>query len=276
MGTSNGSGGIIMTEISGSGNRLPLTSQEVVEQYYGRYRQSNSGTTSDSRQNAIGPDNDVNRPYQLDDNGHSEETRRYDASDTGTQRPDSGDRHDSEQSNSGGRPAGANYSGTYQYNGGLSGSTEYLVTGQQPVKKSKFRFANVVQPYLNEIKKSTKSASKSKKDKPKVKLLTEAEVRLKRQELIDVLLWSSEHMDQIIIATTRDHVKTLIIWSDLDREEAAILADFLLNRSRVDTRAAAAVRGLLELQNKIKLGTILLPRIYRTASYYLSQGFSIR
>ena len=107
------------------------------------------------------------------------------------------------------------------------------------------------------------------------KKLTDTETVKLRPKLIEYLTWQTEHMDQFIIATTVGHDHDIEIWSDLSEAEIEILADFLLNRGKQDIRTANTVRYISEIMDKIKLGIILAPRVYRTIMIYIERGFSI-
>ena len=117
-----------------------------------------------------------------------------------------------------------------------------------------------------EKKQTVKSASK---------VLSAAEASDIRPRLIEYLTWQSEHMDQFIIATTRGHDTTIVIWSDLDDAEIEIVADWLLNRARTDKATATAVRYAVTLLERIKVGIIILPRMYRTMMIYLQRGLDL-
>lgn len=148
------------------------------------------------------------------------------------------------------------------------------VYGQQPVKnKSKLKpYRDAIaqafkKPKVDEGKKSTSGS----KHKP----LSEQEARGYRENLIDVLLWQSEHMDNIITATTKGH-QPVVIWSDIDRDDATTIADFLLEEGKKSTRAATLVRNMVDLRRRIQVGLITIPRAYKTMQVYFNRGLGIR
>lgn len=133
---------------------------------------------------------------------------------------------------------------------------------------------------FKQIASGLKEAVKQEPDKKKigkkatVRKLTDAEIIQLRPKLIESLIWQSEHMDQFIEATTKGH-ESVTIWSDLDRDEIEIVADFLLERGKKSERTAQVVRNMSTLMLRIKLGMISLPRAYKTFATYIERGFSI-
>jgi hypothetical protein len=109
---------------------------------------------------------------------------------------------------------------------------------------------------------------------PSGKRLSDVEAARVRPKLIEYLLWQTEHMDQLIIATTKGH-QPVEIWSTIDKTDAEIIADFMIARGRQDVRAAQAVRYLSVFIDRLKLGLIILPRAYQTVMTYFARGIGI-
>lgn len=107
------------------------------------------------------------------------------------------------------------------------------------------------------------------------KKLTDAEKLGYKEKLVEFFLWTSDHMDEAITATTRGH-KPVEIWSSISKDEAELLADYMLNRAKSDPKMAKVVRQIVTFMDKIRVAVIILPRMYATAMYYLQEGFSIR
>ena len=136
-----------------------------------------------------------------------------------------------------------------------------------------------VQGVFNKYKEALKTGGKPKTTAtPKVsgKKLSDVEAIKLRPKLINFVMWQSEHLDQFIIATTRGHDTTIIIWSDITEPEAEILVDFWIARAKVNAQAAQAIRYASVMMDRIRLGLIIVPRMYRTFITYMERGFSIR
>lgn len=116
---------------------------------------------------------------------------------------------------------------------------------------------------------------KGPQPKGKYATMSEDEAEKLRPKLIMYITWQSEHLDQFIIATTKGHDPTIEIWSNMDEAEIEILADYLLLRSRRDPITAQAVRFAAEILERIKVGIIVLPRVYRTVTLYFARGLDI-
>ena len=94
-------------------------------------------------------------------------------------------------------------------------------------------------------------------------------------KLVEYITWQSEYLDQFIIATTKGHDPTIEIWSNLDKAEIEILADYLIQRGRSDGTTAQAVRFASVLLDRVKVALIVLPRAYSTVNLYLVRGFDL-
>ncbi len=135
-----------------------------------------------------------------------------------------------------------------------------------------------VKDVFKPIQEALKPSSQKKRvpgKKEQYKRLSDTEVLKMSKPLVESLLWFSEHLDEFIRATTKGH-QEVEIWGDLDRAECEIIADFMIARGKIDARTAQVVRELISLQDKIKLGLITIPRVYRTFKIYLERGISIR
>jgi hypothetical protein len=173
------------------------------------------------------------------------------------------------------RDDGRDGSSSYQYH--QRPSANYPTTSArppvaQPVKRSK------LDPYKDFFKETFQrkkpTEETSKKPKKTGKVFSESESLKKRGELIEVILLQSENMDNVIQATTKGH-NPVYIWSTIDRADAEVLADVMLERARKDPVAAKFVDELLELKLKLQAGVIVGPRAYQTIVTYWTRGFSI-
>ena len=154
-----------------------------------------------------------------------------------------------------------------------------------PLRKSKFNLFGKVGDVGNRYREAYQRSQREKQQREKIsgqaktgtkrRVLSETEIKNTRSDLIESILWQSDHADQLIIATTKGHDKSIIIWSDIDRDDASILADFLLERGRRDPYTAEIVRGMLDIQRKVQVGLILIPRAVATLSIYLQRGIGI-
>ena len=135
-----------------------------------------------------------------------------------------------------------------------------------------------VRDTLNRYREAVRTPKKetTKKETAGAKRLTDTEIIKLRPKMVEFLLWQSEHMDQFIIATTKGHDPAIEIWSNLTRDEAEILADYFISRGRLDSRAATFVRTASTIIDRLRLGVIILPRLYQTLLVYGDKGFSIK
>lgn len=146
---------------------------------------------------------------------------------------------------------------------------------KRPASKSIWSgIKDTAKQYSDVLKADTPKKSKTSAKKSEQRTLTDAEVIKMRPKLIEYILWQSEHMDDFISATTRGH-EAVEIWSNLDQDDAEIIADFLISRARVSVNAAIVVRTASGLMDKIKLGLIVGPRVFSTFRVYMERGFSI-
>lgn len=155
-------------------------------------------------------------------------------------------------------------------------SNSGVYQSERPASKSFWSgVKDTAKQYSNAIKtepKKRKSAGAAKKGESRKLTDTEA-VRL-RPKLIEFIIWQSEHLDDFISATTKGHAP-IEIWSTIDRDDAEIIADFLISQAKVNDGAAVAVRYAATIMEKIKLGIIIGPRVYHTMMAYIERGFSI-
>lgn len=107
------------------------------------------------------------------------------------------------------------------------------------------------------------------------KVLTIAEVTKNRKDLVDLIIWSSDNLDNGISAITKGH-RQVEIWSDLSYVDAEILADSFLQAGQKSEKAAAMVRKVMDIQKRIKVGVILAPRIYKSIIYTVLTGIDLR
>lgn len=159
-----------------------------------------------------------------------------------------------------------------QYNGTITGT----------VPRRKFSVKGVVEQYREAIRSTRRpkvidGTIQGGKQKPKGsgKTLSDGEALRLRPKLIEYMIWQTEHMDQFIIATTVGHDPSIVIWSNLSVDEIEIIVDYLLSRAKFDARTASAVRYASVFLDRIKLGLIILPRVYYTVMAYVTRGLSI-
>ena len=67
----------------------------------------------------------------------------------------------------------------------------------------------------------------------------------------------------------------VIIWQDLDRKDAGIIANFMLERAKSDKQMAYIVREMVGLKDRLQIALIILPRLYKTLLTYLERGVGI-
>jgi hypothetical protein len=129
---------------------------------------------------------------------------------------------------------------------------------------------------FTKAEKHTDAPTRIRSPKIEGKKLSDAEILRLRPKMVEYVLWQSEHLDQLIIATTVGHDPGIEIWGDITSDEAEIIVDYLLQRGKTDIRTAQAVRYASTLIDRLKLGLIISPRFYATAMIYIKRGFSIR
>lgn len=95
------------------------------------------------------------------------------------------------------------------------------------------------------------------------KLLGKLEAEQLADPLAKALLSDFDYIDQAIWGYTQDEAQRQL-WSDIDEKECAILARVMTKRGQRSPSAAAAVRGLVESQDYIDVGMIVIPRIHQT------------
>jgi hypothetical protein len=117
--------------------------------------------------------------------------------------------------------------------------------------------------------------TKKKSSTPEPKKLSETESFRLRPKLIATILWQSEHMDEFIKATTHGH-RDVYIWSQIDNDDAEVIADYLIERGKQNGHVAKVVREVSTLLDKLKLGLIVAPKVYATIMVYIERGIGIR
>lgn len=83
------------------------------------------------------------------------------------------------------------------------------------------------------------------------------------EDLRDALLDDSVYMDQFLWAKTQDATQKPI-WSDIDEQEAEVLAKLLLKGAQANPVVATGVRGLLEGKDYLDAFMIVAPRFQLT------------
>lgn len=155
-------------------------------------------------------------------------------------------------------------------------SDSSVYQSKRPTGKSLWSgIKNTAKQYSDALTTDTPKKSKSAATKKTTsRKLTDIEAIKMKPKLIEYIIWQSEHLDDFISATTKGH-EVVEIWSNLDHDDAEIIADFLISRAKVNETAAIAVRFGAEMMDKIKLGIIIGPRVLSTMKVYLERGFSI-
>lgn len=93
-----------------------------------------------------------------------------------------------------------------------------------------------------------------------------------RRKLIRSVELYAEHADDLIPLFSRTH-EECSIWSTITEEEAAVIADALIDWGRQWAVAAQVVRGIVRTYSYVELGMITIPRAIQTIRYYLRNGF---
>lgn len=137
------------------------------------------------------------------------------------------------------------------------------------------RLKTSLNPFYEVVEKRKKEAKKTSVKKTEYKKLSDNEVLKLRPKTIDFIMWSSEHLDQFIQATTKGHM-SVVIWSNLDKDDCEVLADYLISKGKTNEKTAQLVRNISELSDNIKRMVIVLPRTYQTALIYFKRGVSLR
>lgn len=147
---------------------------------------------------------------------------------------------------------------------------------QQPASKSIWSSVkDTAKQYSTVLKAEPKKPkSQSAPKKGESRKLTDSEAIKMRPKLIEFIEWQSEHLDDFISATTKGHMP-VEVWSTLDRDDAEIIVDFLISQAKINDEAAVAVRFASTMMDKIKLGLVVGPRVYKTLMIYVQRGFSI-
>jgi hypothetical protein len=146
----------------------------------------------------------------------------------------------------------------------------------QPSEQRRSRFSGVrdtARKYRDALREERRQEEKKKK--PEGRKLTDAEAIRIRPALIEYVLWQSEHMDQVIVATTTGHDPNIEIGSSITEPEAEILVDFFISQAKVYPKVAQAVRLASVAIERLKVGIIVMPRVYQTINLYFTRGFTL-
>lgn len=166
---------------------------------------------------------------------------------------------------------------TYEYNRGTNEGSRNVTPGTkftEWVKNTPTKVKEFIDPFKKVLKEHTKEIKQKNKKSSGVRVLNDAEILKYKPRLIDFILWSSEHLDEFIQATTISHIP-VEIWSDIDKEEAEVLADFMLARGKVHAGSANNVRNIIIFMDRLKVYTIVGPRTVKTAMTYWNEGIAI-
>ena len=246
------------------GNMLPLSKEEILEyvRKSGKPIRRNIGTSQVIRQSI---QSDATTNFTI--NGTREETPR---SIDGTTTSFNGHQGGISGSSSG---LGTDEAGTTRSDGGVYQSTRDGRGKEEtrhfiPLSGLKSKF----QAYSNIIKQNRQKVAPKKEEKR----LTDKEALIMKEPLVQSILWTTEHIDQFIIATTKGHDHSIEIWGNMDETEATIIAIFMLERGKQSAKAAKVVRTMVTLMDRIKLMVIIAPRMYYTMMIYLQRGIALR
>lgn len=113
------------------------------------------------------------------------------------------------------------------------------------------------------------------KEKRVYKLFTAKEREERKTQLIGAFQDLFDLLDQAIAATTKGH-EEVVIWSDMEDSEIAILIDPLLTSATLSEKGVKRVMAIIESHQKLKVGLILAPRFYATVMKYAKVGFSVK
>ena len=121
----------------------------------------------------------------------------------------------------------------------------------------------------------TASAADSKApnadDKPAGKPLTQREAQDLRGRLIDLLGGAFDDTDKLLTVTSATK-KQAAIWSTIDDQEIALLADAWIGWGRKSARGAATVRTIVRQWRKYQVALILGPRFLETINFVAENG----
>ncbi len=224
------------------------------------------------------------RPFEL----ASERNRRDQA--TASNRPS--ERSTDARDTNGYRLAGNDNGSIDEYSGGITttGGTNTdnevqqhsAITNAPPLTKSKNdswleRGKRNLKEVTIAIRGKDSTSSNKTKSKPRTvnKVLGEREYLIKRDKLAKSLLWQSDHLDEILKATTGGHDPSIRIWGSIDTDESIVLANVLVKLSAKYPQVNTAVDFMLEIDENIEAAVILLPRVYKSLMLYLARGVSI-
>lgn len=107
------------------------------------------------------------------------------------------------------------------------------------------------------------------------KVLTLAEVSRFRPIIIDFLYHSTDYIDNAISAITKGH-KEVEIWSSLEMVEIEMIVDMFTQMGTKSATAAKAVRTVAAYSTRLQVAVILIPRVYQTIVYTLTNGIDLR
>lgn len=252
------------------GTRRPPTKEEILEyvRKSSRTRSGRDAIDSQALRGSIENSDAEDRQYDIGSPDMAPGVQRQ-PENSGS--PERSTRATNDRNTRENRPVGRRNGGIDEH---IQGATTDVTTNgtatsyhKSPILKSKFV------PYMQVIKDSFRKDKKAN-PRPGRKVLSDTEIKLKRDNLIRVLLIQSEHMDQAIQATTRGH-REVTIWSTIDKKDAAVIADLMLQRAKIDPRMAEIVRQMVELELKMQAAIIITPRMYETVRTYIQRGFSI-
>lgn len=105
-------------------------------------------------------------------------------------------------------------------------------------------------------------------------VLSETEAQEMHDDIFDATVLLFDTADKVIQATLVGNPK-IIIWSDMPDADIEIIVELALKRARVDPKAAAGVRAVVDLWKYARIGQITIPRFAKTWEAYMMFGFEM-
>lgn len=110
-------------------------------------------------------------------------------------------------------------------------------------------------------------------DKPAGKPLSQREAQDLRGRLIDLLGGAFDDTDKLLTVTSATK-REAHIWSTIDDQEIALLADTWISWGRKSARGAATVRTIVRQWRKYQVALILGPRFLETINFVAENGIA--
>lgn len=130
-------------------------------------------------------------------------------------------------------------------------------------------------PRSKTTKKTNAAPAQQSTQKVMRRFLTLIEVNDYRRGLINIVMWSSDHLDDGLTAITKGH-RQVNIWSSMEWSDAEIIVDAFLEAGQKSEYWASAVRQVVEYSKKAQLLAIVTPKLYFTIMYLVTTGIDLR